>query len=43
MVVGQIGQLGIAQWNVMVESKIKLEVVIILHHLVVEKIVIAKQ
>ena len=43
MEVGQIGQLGIALSGVMVESKIKPEVVVIQHRLVVERIVLEKQ
>ena len=43
MVVGLTGQLGIVQNYVMVELKRKPEVVVILHHLVEEVDVLAKQ
>ena len=43
MVVGQTGQLGIVQSYVIMELKRKLEVVVILHHLVGEKIALVKQ
>ena len=43
MLVGQTGQLKIVQSCVMVEIKQKPELVVILHHLVGEAIVLAKQ
>ena len=43
MVVGQTGQLEIVQSYVMVEKRIKPEVVVILHHLVGESVVLVKQ
>ena len=43
MVVGQTGQLEIVQSCVMVETKQKSELVVILYHLVGEAIVLAKQ
>ena len=43
MVVGQTGQLGIVQGYVIMELKRKLEVVVILHHLVEETIALVKQ
>jgi len=43
MVLGQIGQLGIVQNCVMVELNTKPEVVLILHHLVGERIAVVWQ
>ena len=43
MVVGQTGQLGIVQSYVIVELKRKLELVVILHHLVGEAVALVNQ